>query len=81
MGVQLEDTIVIWGAEFGHTTFSHDGKVRASYGCDHHANCFTILVAGGDFKPGLIHGEIDDFTCSVLRDEVTVHDLHATLLQ
>ncbi|MEO1844115.1 MAG: DUF1501 domain-containing protein [Akkermansiaceae bacterium] len=40
-----------------------------------------MLVAGGDFKPGLIHGEIDDFTCSVLRDEVTVHDLHATLLQ
>jgi hypothetical protein len=77
----LEDTIVIWGGEFGRTTFSHDGKVSESYGRDHHANCFTTLVAGGGFKPGLIHGETDDFSYSVLRDEVTVHDLHATLMQ
>lgn len=76
----LEDTIVIWGGEFGRTTFSHDGKVSASYGRDHHANCFTTLVAGGGFKAGLIHGETDDFCYSVLRDEVPVHDLHATLM-
>jgi len=76
----LEDTIVVWGGEFGRTTFSQDGKVKESYGRDHHANCFTTLVAGGGFKPGLIHGETDDLCYSVLRDEVPVHDLHATLM-
>lgn len=76
----LDDTIVVWGGEFGRTTFSQDGKVKESYGRDHHANCFTTLVAGGGFKPGLIHGETDDFCYSVARDEVPVHDLHATLM-
>ncbi len=76
----LEDTIVVWGGEFGRTTFSQDGKVKADYGRDHHANCFTTLVAGGGFKPGLVHGETDDFCYSVVRDEVPVHDLHATLM-
>jgi hypothetical protein len=76
----LEDTIVVWGGEFGRTTFSQSGKVTESYGRDHSANCFTTLVAGGGFKPGLIHGETDEFCYSVLRDEVTVHDLHATIM-
>jgi uncharacterized protein (DUF1501 family) len=76
----LEDTIVIWGGEFGRTTFSQDGTVKEAYGRDHHANCFTTLVAGGGFKPGLIHGETDDFCYSVVKDEVPVHDLHATLM-
>ena len=76
----LEDTIVVWGGEFGRTTFSQDGKVKESYGRDHHANCFTTLVAGGGFKPGLIHGETDEFCYSVIKDEVKVHDLHATLM-
>jgi len=68
----LDDTIVIWGGEFGRTTFSQDGKVKESYGRDHHANCFTVLVAGGGFKAGLIHGETDDFCYSTVRDEVSV---------
>jgi hypothetical protein len=76
----LEDTIVIWGGEFGRTAFSQSGTVMASYGRDHHANCFTTLVAGGGFKPGLNYGETDDFCYTVTRDEVTVHDLHATIL-
>lgn len=76
----LDDTIVVWGGEFGRTTFSQDGQVKESYGRDHHANCFTTLVAGGGFKPGLIHGETDAFCYSVVRDEVPVHDLHATLM-
>ncbi len=76
----LDDTIVVWGGEFGRTTFSQDSKVQESYGRDHHANCFTTLVAGGGFKPGLIHGETDDFCYSVVKDEVPVHDLHATLM-
>ena len=76
----LEDTIVLWGGEFGRTTFSQDGKVRASYGRDHHAGCFTMLAAGGGFKPGLIHGHTDEFGYSATEGEVPVHDLHATIL-
>ncbi|MFM2171967.1 MAG: hypothetical protein RI957_2196, partial [Verrucomicrobiota bacterium] len=76
----LDDTIVVWGGEFGRTTFSQDTKVQESYGRDHHANCFTTLVAGGGFQPGLIHGKTDDFCYSVVKDEVPVHDLHATLM-
>ncbi len=76
----LDDTIVVWGGEFGRTTFSQNGKVGESYGRDHHANCFTKLVAGGGFKPGLVHGETDDFCYSVVRDEVSVHDLTATMM-
>ncbi|MGB1126533.1 MAG: DUF1501 domain-containing protein [Phycisphaeraceae bacterium] len=76
----LDDTIVLWGGEFGRTTFSQDGKVRESYGRDHHAGCFTMLAAGGGFKPGLIHGATDEFCYSVTQGEVPVHDLHATIL-
>jgi hypothetical protein len=76
----LDDTIVVWGGEFGRTTFSQSGEVNESYGRDHHANCFTTLVAGGGFRPGLIHGETDDFCYTVVRDEVPVHDLHATIM-
>ncbi len=76
----LDDTIVLWGGEFGRTTFSQDGKVQPDYGRDHHAGCFTMLAAGGGFKPGLIHGETDELCYSVVRDEVPVHDLHATVL-
>ncbi len=76
----LDDTIVIWGGEFGRTTFSQSGQVSQSYGRDHHANCFTKIVAGGGFKSGLCHGETDEFSYRAVRDEVTVHDLHATIL-
>ncbi len=76
----LDDTIVVWGGEFGRTTFSQSGKVIESYGRDHHADCFTKLVAGGGFKPGLVFGETDDFCYTTVRDEVPVHDLHATIL-
>ena len=76
----LDDTIVIWGGEFGRTAFSQSGKVADSYGRDHHANCFTKIVAGGGFKAGLNYGRTDDLSYRVARDEVTVHDLHATIL-
>ena len=76
----LDDTIVIWGGEFGRTAFSQNGKAPADYGRDHHANCFTKLVAGGGFKAGHVHGETDDFSYRVVRDEVTMHDFHATLM-
>ncbi len=76
----LDDTIVIWGGEFGRTPFSQSAEVSASYGRDHNANCFTKIVAGGGFKAGLNYGETDEFSYKVIRDEVTVHDLHATIL-
>jgi hypothetical protein len=76
----LDDSIVIWGGGFGRTAFSQNGKVSASYGRDHHANCFTKLVAGGGFTAGLSYGETDEFSYRAVRDEVPVHDLHATIL-
>jgi len=76
----LDDTIVIWGGEFGRTAFSQDDKIPTSYGRDHHAQCFTILTAGGGFKPGIIHGESDEFGYAPIRDNIPVHDLHATIL-
>ncbi len=76
----LDDTIVLWGGEFGRTTFSQDGQVRESYGRDHHAGCFTMLAAGGGFTPGLIHGKTDDFGYAITEGEVHTHDLHATVL-
>lgn len=76
----LDDTIVVWGGEFGRTPFSQNGKVLKSYGRDHHATSFTKLVAGGGFKAGLNYGQTDDFCYSVVENEVTVHDLHATIL-
>jgi len=76
----LDDTIVVWGGEFGRSPYSQTGKVAAAYGRDHHANCFTKIVAGGGFKAGVNYGETDEFSYRVVRDEVPVHDLHATIL-
>jgi Protein of unknown function (DUF1501) len=72
----LEDTIVIWGGEFGRTPMVQGG----SDGRDHHPNAFTMWFAGGGMKPGLTLGESDEFGFNVIQDPVHVHDLHATLL-
>ncbi len=76
----LDDTLVIWGGEFGRTTYSQ-GKVEASnYGRDHHGGCFSMWLAGGGVRPGMTHGETDSYCYNVVRDPVHVHDLNATLL-
>ncbi len=76
----LDDTLVIWGGEFGRTIYSQ-GKLRPNdFGRDHHPRCFTIWLAGGGIKPGLTYGETDDFSYNIARDPVPIHDLHATLL-
>lgn len=76
----LDDTLVIWGGEFGRTNYSQ-GKLTANdYGRDHHPRCFSMWMAGGGVKPGLVYGETDDFGYNVVRDGVHVHDFHATLL-
>jgi hypothetical protein len=76
----LEETLIVWGGEFGRTIYSQ-GKLEATnHGRDHHGRCFTMWLAGGGIKPGLQFGETDDFSYNVARDGVHVHDLNATLL-
>jgi uncharacterized protein (DUF1501 family) len=76
----LEDTLVVWGGEFGRTAYSQ-GKITANnYGRDHHPRCFSIWLAGGGIKGGTTHGLTDDFGYNILDGGVHVHDLHATML-
>ena len=76
----LDDTLVIWAGEFGRTIFSQ-GKLTASdYGRDHHPRCFSIWMAGGGVKGGVVHGETDDFSYNIVKDPVHVRDFQATLL-
>jgi uncharacterized protein (DUF1501 family) len=73
----LDDTIVLWGGEFGRTPM---GEVRDATGRNHHIDAFTMWLAGGGFKPGISYGETDELGFGVVKDLVHVHDLHATLL-
>jgi uncharacterized protein (DUF1501 family) len=72
----LEDTLVVWGGEFGRTPMNQGGND----GRDHHPNAFTMWLAGGGIRPGITLGETDDFGFSVVKDRVHVNDLHATIL-
>ncbi|HBJ86353.1 MAG TPA: sulfatase [Verrucomicrobiales bacterium] len=76
----LDDTLIVWGGEFGRTTYSQGKLEPANHGRDHHGRCFTMWLAGGGVKPGLQFGETDDFCFNIARDPVHVHDLNATLL-
>ncbi len=76
----LEDTLVVWGGEFGRTVYSQGTLTRDDYGRDHHPRNFCMWMAGGGMKGGLTHGETDDFSYNVVRDPVHVNDLNATLL-
>ena len=76
----LDDTLVIWGGEFGRTVYCQGTLTKEDYGRDHHPRCFTIWLAGGGVKPGITFGETDDFSYNVVRDPVHVHDLNATIL-
>jgi hypothetical protein len=75
----LDETLVIWGGEFGRTVYGQGG-LQADYGRDHHGRCFSLWLAGGGIKPGIVHGETDDYGYNIVRDPVHVHDLNATLL-
>ena len=77
----LDDTLVIWGGEFGRTIYSQGGLTHDNYGRDHHPRCFTIWMAGGGAKGGVIHGETDEFSYNIVKDPVHVRDFHATVLQ
>ena len=76
----LDDTLVVWGGEFGRTVYCQGRLTKEDYGRDHHPRCFSIWLAGGGIRPGVTFGETDDYSYNVASDPVHVHDLHATLL-
>jgi hypothetical protein len=76
----LDDTLVIWGGEFGRTVYCQGKLTADDYGRDHHPRCFTVWMAGGGVKPGITHGATDDYCYNITTDPVHVHDLHATIL-
>ncbi len=75
----LDETLVIWGGEFGRTNYCQGKLTKDNYGRDHHPRCFTIWMAGGGIRPG-VYGETDDFGYNIVKDPVHVHDFHATVL-
>ena len=76
----LDDTLVIWGGEFGRSVYSQGELTATNHGRDHHPRCFSLWMAGGGVKPGTIIGETDDFSYNVIKDPVHIHDLNATAL-
>jgi hypothetical protein len=76
----LDDTLVVWGGEFGRTVYSQGELTETNYGRDHHPRCFSVWMAGGGVKPGTVYGATDDYSYNIAEDPVSVHDLHATLL-
>lgn len=76
----LDDTLVVWGGEFGRTVYSQGGLSKENYGRDHHPRCFSVWMAGGGVKAGASHGETDDYSYNVVRDGVHLRDLNATIL-
>jgi hypothetical protein len=76
----LDETLVVWGGEFGRTVYSQGVLTKDNYGRDHHGRCFSVWMAGGGIKPGLSYGQTDDFCYNIVRDPVHIHDLNATIL-
>ncbi|WP_337175858.1 DUF1501 domain-containing protein [Paludisphaera sp.] len=76
----LDDTLVIWGGEFGRTIYCQGALSRDNYGRDHHPKCFPMWMAGGGVKKGVVHGETDEFGYNVVKDPVHIHDVNATIL-
>lgn len=76
----LDDTLVVWGGEFGRTVYCQGTLTAKDYGRDHHPRCFTLWLAGGGIRPGLTLGATDDYCYNITQDPVHVHDLHATIL-
>jgi uncharacterized protein (DUF1501 family) len=75
----LDDTLIVWGGEFGRTVYGQGG-LQADYGRDHHGRCFSIWLAGGGIRPGIVHGATDEFGYNIIDKPMHVHDLNATLL-
>ena len=76
----LDDTLVVWGGEFGRTIYCQGNLTKDNYGRDHHPRCFTIWMAGGGIKPGIVYGQTDEFSYNIVENPVHIHDLNATIL-
>jgi hypothetical protein len=76
----LDDTIILWAGEFGRSVYSQGALTKTNYGRDHHPRCFSLWLAGGGIKPGIVYGETDDYSYNIVENPVSVHDLHATML-
>src|SRR6185312_7866308 len=76
----LDDTLVIWGGEFGRTVYSQGALTATNYGRDHHPRCFSIWLAGAGVRAGMTYGATDDFSYNITENPVHVHDLQATML-
>ncbi|WP_153559259.1 DUF1501 domain-containing protein [Roseimaritima sediminicola] len=76
----LDDTLVVWGGEFGRTAYSQGALTATNYGRDHHPRCYSMWMAGGGVRPGTVYGQTDDFSYNIVENPVHVHDLNATLL-
>ena len=76
----LDDTLVVWGGEFGRTVYCQGTLTHDDYGRDHHPRCFSIWMAGGGIKPGIVYGTTDDFSYNIVENPVHIHDLNATIL-
>lgn len=76
----LDDTLVVWGGEFGRTVYSQGGLSPTNYGRDHHPRCFSMWMVGGGVKPGTVYGETDEFSYNIVRNPVHIRDLNATIL-
>ncbi len=76
----LDDTLVVWGGEFGRTVYSQGALTKDNYGRDHHGRCFSLWMAGGGIKPGITYGETDDYCYNITSDPVHIHDFNATIL-
>jgi uncharacterized protein (DUF1501 family) len=76
----LDDTLVVWGGEFGRTVYCQGKLTKDDYGRDHHPRCFTMWMAGGGVKAGSVYGETDEFSYNVVKDPVHIRDINATIL-
>jgi len=76
----LDSTLVVWGGELGRTIYSQGGLSKENYGRDHHPRCFTMWMAGGGAKPGMIYGATDEFSYNIVENPVHIRDFHATVL-
>ena len=76
----LDDTLVVWGGEFGRTVYCQGTLTESEYGRDHHPRCFSIWMAGGGIRGGQTYGSTDEFSYNITENPVDVHDLHATML-
>src|SRR5204862_7254359 len=76
----LDDTLVVWGGEFGRTNYSQGKLTKSDYGRDHHPRCFSVWMTGGGVKPGTVYGQTCEYGYNVVENGVHVHDFHATML-